>query len=59
MQTFAIEIKANETPTANAGGDQNVQVGMTVALDGSRSSDPESQPLTYLWEQVRRAGCDF
>jgi endoglucanase Acf2 len=40
-------------PLANAG--QNVKVllpATTGNLDGSLSSDPENQALTYLWEQV-------
>jgi hypothetical protein len=40
-------------PTANAGPDQTVGVGSTVRLDGTRSTDPEGQPLTYSWQQVR------
>ncbi|HEY7724928.1 MAG TPA: M36 family metallopeptidase [Anaeromyxobacteraceae bacterium] len=43
------------TPTASAGPDQSRQVGQTVALDGSGSSDPGGNPLTYLWAQTAGA----
>jgi hypothetical protein len=39
----------NAPPTANAGPNQNVLFGNTALLDGTGSSDPESEPLTYKW----------
>lgn len=41
----------NQAPTANAGADQNVDVGERVALSGLGSTDPDDDPLTYHWEQ--------
>ncbi|MEZ0606950.1 PKD domain-containing protein [Fibrella sp. WM1] len=39
---------------ANAGPDQPVQVGQTITLDGSASTDTDGKPLTYLWTIVRK-----
>ncbi len=37
------------TPTANAGGDQIVTPNTTVQLNGTGSTDPTNQTLTYSW----------
>ncbi|RJP34807.1 MAG: PKD domain-containing protein [Phycisphaerales bacterium] len=42
----------NRAPIADAGPDQNVQAGDHVSLDGGDSSDPNHDPLAYLWVQV-------
>jgi hypothetical protein len=40
---------ANSSPVANAGVPQSVNTTETVTLDGSGSSDSNSDPLTYFW----------
>ena len=42
----------NLAPIANAGPDQAVAGGSNVQLDGSLSTDPNSDPLTYTWTQT-------
>jgi hypothetical protein len=42
----------NHPPVANAGTDQRVNAGYVVALDGSKSKDPDSDQLTYSWTQT-------
>lgn len=39
----------NNIPIAIAGTDQSVNEGATVSLDGSSSSDPDGNALTYKW----------
>jgi hypothetical protein len=42
----------NHPPIANAGSDQTKDEGSLVTLDGTASSDPDSDPITYSWVQV-------
>jgi chitodextrinase len=46
----------NTPPVADAGADQTVNVGDTVTLDGSNSSDADSDSLTYSWSLETPAG---
>ena len=49
-----VVITDNNAPTAAAGVDRRVQKGMTVQLDGSASSDPDGDSLTYEWTMFQR-----
>jgi hypothetical protein len=50
--TFAATV-ADDVPTANVSLSQNSgTVGVSVLLDGTRSSDPEMRPLTFAWSIV-------
>ena len=43
----------NQPPVADAGSDQTIlQVGLTVTLDGSNSSDGDDGIVSYFWQQT-------
>jgi hypothetical protein len=46
----------NEGPVANAGPDQNVDVGDRVVLNGAASYDPDDDPLSFTWNLVSAPG---
>jgi hypothetical protein len=41
----------NHPPVADAGSNQTVNEGDLVTLDGAGSFDPDSDPLSFAWEQ--------
>lgn len=48
--TVAVVGGANDPPIADAGGPYSGEAGLPVQFDGSGSSDPENDPLTYAWD---------
>lgn len=52
VATVTIQNAANSAPSANAGFSQTVPEGTTVVLDGSSSSDPDGDPITFAWVQT-------
>lgn len=42
----------NETPIANAGGDQQVNINVAANLNANASSDVDSANLTYAWSMT-------
>lgn len=47
--SFTQETTPNVAPIANAGADQNINTATAVTLDGSASSDMDSDSLSYIW----------
>ncbi|MGH8580899.1 MAG: Ig-like domain-containing protein [Gammaproteobacteria bacterium] len=47
--TATVTIGVNAAPAANAGPDANAVTGQPVALDGSGSSDPNGDTITFSW----------
>ena len=53
IATVTMDVKsANQAPVAETGGNQEVEQGTTVTLDGSNSTDPNNDSLSYTWEQL-------
>jgi PKD domain len=44
----------NKPPIANAGNSLNALVGQAITLDGTKSTDPDNQKITYKWMLVTK-----
>jgi PKD repeat protein len=47
--SISITVPANQPPVARAGGPYSGHEGTAVSFDGTASSDPDGDPLTYAW----------
>jgi hypothetical protein len=47
-----VDAGINQSPMARAGDDRTYNVGDTVILDGSASTDPDGDVLAYAWKQT-------
>jgi hypothetical protein len=53
------DVDSNDQPHADAGGDQAVEEGEWVTLDGDSSYDPDGEGLDYSWTQTSGQNVDL
>jgi probable HAF family extracellular repeat protein len=44
-----VSLARNESPTANPGGPYSAVLGQSVSFDGTKSADPDGDPLAFNW----------
>jgi hypothetical protein len=52
--TATLTVTSNEAPICDAGPDLDVPVGEFVNLDGTATSDPDGDALSYYWYVIER-----
>ena len=54
--TITVTVPANQPPVAEAGPAQSVETNALVTLNGSGSSDPDGDTLSYAWTHTQTGG---
>ena len=56
VDSVVVTVTENQMPVADAGDDQNIELGANIDLDGSASFDPDNGPqsLSYAWQVLSR-----
>lgn len=54
ITSISFNVIANAKPVAHAGPDRTIVLGDAAMLDGSGSSDPNGDPLTFAWSIITR-----
>lgn len=52
----SLSVNSNKKPTANAGNDKIIDEKKNGVIDGSASSDPEGQQLSFFWTDIDNIG---
>jgi PKD domain len=53
---YTLHASTNHPPTADAAGPYKGNEGASIQLDGTGSSDPDSDPLSYSWAVTPQSG---
>lgn len=59
IEPATVTVRVNRPPTADAGPDRTAESGTTVRLDGSGTTDPDGDDLTYEWTQTAGPDVDL